>query len=65
MSERVKRQRPIPIAWATCRHCGERYDEGNAAAHFSHAVGDCPRPAVARQPVPEAKVLPFRRTVQP
>ena len=33
---------PIPIAWATCAHCGARYDEGNAMAHFAHLRGACP-----------------------
>lgn len=37
----AKRKGPIPIAWTTCPHCGERYDEGNAMAHFEHGHRAC------------------------
>lgn len=44
----------IPIKWAECPHCGERFDEGNPYARFGHRNRECLRdgwPGGARTPV--------------
>ena len=43
--QKAPRSDVIPIEWATCIHCGKRYDAGNAYARFSHYNRECAEPS--------------------